>query len=853
MSDSRREFMKLVGFGLAGSYLGASTTSLVAQESANASLAQQVAGVCKRLGPHGWRELFLKLSDAAIDLADDDIIDALTKPIAKIDRSVPGFEDFAEEGKRGIEPGSPARSLLFHALASSNVVQNGFGKPLEAFPTLAEIEIVENFVYGVLPPSMDELKAQAQDAPLGIVVFCREYRSGRRTVHGKHADLCFSRTATARTGTIEAMYDGRRRDFVGLDDQNPFAFRVIPTRFAAYIAMQSKGDARSFGPLRAVDDDKDRDFWVPMHKLFAGRECLRGYDLIVDFEAHFLNEKLRRLHIFFEEGGFGTDWDESARRHFPFVMKDGMIAAFASHAAYGTGVIEPRPHPLFEKAKYKGQPLTFEVPGAFTNEDGGLWFSSLQIVADSADSAFEDGIAYADGTNANLGRTAPEYINARHKILPDGSEVDLNQDPQMMEIIHKGGYRARHYIDFTGDGWIVASSPQLVEQIDMQVPAYVGIAPPDFFPAFSQGDLMEWWSDEAPEQIREGVWCIPPLALSDLRMAGNVTLDAGFNIHDDTITAVVSHPDAGKAKQRPYVAGDAAIFTRLPDGSNGVFDPGWDFSQDTLKTSNGSKLYLANYGLGVPFIEDAKLCAALGSYWPAVSPDSTRTFQPGKKPEGRLWPWPTIVPLTDEEIGSKPLPSGEYLPWDGLRGPAEVVHEGRRMMRYPDILHVDYLNHEGRLTASLTAKIDLDECKARVVAMAAVYWALGIYEHDYLKDGDWHVGLKNEARLNDDLARSLGLNRLQLAKSKLAVGSFRKIQAEAEVRAARQQTEAALDGNSLYRFQVYTPGDEIRDPQDFRYLLVEIKEPLLFYVDPQQVLMRRENGTWEKQALFATP
>ena len=220
--------------------------------------------------------------------------------------------------------------------------------------------------------------------------------------------------------------------------------------------MKVKGDMDSFGPLRSVAGDKDRDFWVPLHKLFAGPECLQGYDLAINFAAHFVNEKLRRLHMFLEEGGYGTNWKEADRKNYPFVMKDGVIARFSKNAAYGTGVIEPTAHPLFEEAEYKKEPLTFEVPGKYTSQPGGLWFSSMQIVADAGDGVFKDEIAYMDGTNPHLGRTAPEYINARHKILPDGTEVDLNEDPKMMEIIRKGGYRARHFIDFTGDGWVSA-------------------------------------------------------------------------------------------------------------------------------------------------------------------------------------------------------------------------------------------------------------------------------------------------------------------------------------------------------------------------------------------------------------
>ena len=92
--------------------------------------------------------------------------------------------------------------------------------------------------------------------------------------------------------------------------------------------------------------------------------------------------------------------------------------------------------------------------------------------------------------------------------------------------------------------------------------------------------------------------------------------------------------------------------TGLPDGSPGLFDPGWDTSQGIYYTDPNRPLqkFLTAYGLGSPFIEDAKLCAALGAYWPGVAPDSTRTFQPDKKIAGNFYPYPTIVPLTDEEM-----------------------------------------------------------------------------------------------------------------------------------------------------------------------------------------------------------
>ena len=136
--------------------------------------------VCQRLAPEGWRDLLLAVSHDELDIAAADLSAMLAQPLSQIDRTVPGFEDFALEGTRGIEPGSPARSLLFHALASPNVFRDGAGNDLSAFPTPAEIEAVENYVYGVKPPSLDDLQAQADDHPLAVVVFALEYRTGTR-------------------------------------------------------------------------------------------------------------------------------------------------------------------------------------------------------------------------------------------------------------------------------------------------------------------------------------------------------------------------------------------------------------------------------------------------------------------------------------------------------------------------------------------------------------------------------------------------------------------------------------------------------------------------------------------------
>ena len=129
-------------------------------------LIDQVRVACKRLAGSGWHAL---LNHHGLDIEARDLASELAKPLSRIDRSFPGFEDFAREGMRGIEPGKPAHSLLFHAFASPQVLTFPFDAgqvPLKDFPTLAEIEAVEDYVYGAHPPSLEGLRAAAHGAHL---------------------------------------------------------------------------------------------------------------------------------------------------------------------------------------------------------------------------------------------------------------------------------------------------------------------------------------------------------------------------------------------------------------------------------------------------------------------------------------------------------------------------------------------------------------------------------------------------------------------------------------------------------------------------------------------------------------
>jgi hypothetical protein len=727
------------------------------------ALIDKVIEILNRLAPLGWKDLLLQ---HGLDITASNLRLELTKDLTRINRQIRGFEDFSLEGRRGIEAGNPSRSLLFHAFASPNVVQG-----ISGFPTLAELETIENYVYGVVPPSIQDLRVRSQGEALAIVVFSSEYRPATETVHRKHADMCFSRTGVARVGTAEALYDGGRRGFLPFVADKPNAFRVLPSRYSAYIAVRRRGNQASFGPLRFQAGDSNLQFWVPLHKLFNGTECLRGLDLQVSLNASHVNEKLRRVHLVMQNAG----WGEPDISNSPFIFTEG-IAEFATNPDFGDGLLIPVVHPnLVEVAKYKGKQLTFKVP-AFSQT-----LSSSLLLPSNGEA-----------------RPAPEYVHARHRLLPNGEIENLNNFPNVENIVQKGGYDALHYIDFSGDGWIEALCPQLAVDIPRNIPAYSLVTAPDFFPNTDQGELMDWTEQSVPSRLRQNLWARRPEALCDDRLAANIELKgANFRAEDKTVTAIVSLPLTTAVGQTQLNVSPTMRHSYLPDNAAGIFAPGWDVSRDRTQGVE----HFAAYGLGSPFPEDSKLCAALSTFWPAVAPDAARTFQPNPN-------WPTISPLTDEEIGQV----GNQ-PWDGVAGPKVVRRNGRNVAEYSDFAHADYVENSlaNKFSLSLTGKVDIREYQARVLAMANVYQLLDITSQ---------------------------------AKGQWSVLSFRSITtSNTELQQAQTQAGRRLQGN-IYRFEIYRHGDSNLDPTNPRKRLVEMLEVATLFVAPTAALVKRASSDW---------
>ena len=123
---TRRDFLRLTSAGLCAALMGGTGPASAAAEP---PLISQVAALCQRLAPLGWREMLLAVTGGALDITAADLAVELAKSV-QVDREFPGYGDFALAGSRGIEPGRPDESLLYHALAAPTVVSDAAGRPL---------------------------------------------------------------------------------------------------------------------------------------------------------------------------------------------------------------------------------------------------------------------------------------------------------------------------------------------------------------------------------------------------------------------------------------------------------------------------------------------------------------------------------------------------------------------------------------------------------------------------------------------------------------------------------------------------------------------------------------------------
>lgn len=690
-----------------------------------------------------WAQLF---SAHGLDISLP--IGALEKELERplpIDRSAPGFEQLALGAYRAIEPGNPALSLLFHAFASARVSPNSANV---RFPSLAQLDVVENYIY-----SRVRARIAMFNDPV-VAVFAYQYRDRDQTTHRAHSDLVYSRTGIARVGSEDPLYLPERRCF----EPRPSGtrgFRVLPARYATFIA-ERRPQPPDGSVMRAVPGDAALTFLFPVHKLFAGDECLfeldkDGEEVPVNLpdlkytDCH-INEKLARIHA--SEGNLGyipsminPAFDLSKP---PFVRDSRTDRSIVRLTSVGASVlVEPVAQPLvslaLQRVADKEELVRFVVPKlSEVHGRKNRYWSTFEIPADGGS------------------RAAPEYVNIRTEVRHEAGRVvlaDLNQLPSadFDRKVREGGYEAAHFTDGSCDGALTIEPITALGALPIQ-PAYSLVTAIDYFPSVDQVQVEEWlerrsgrsigvadiqgqFPQGGPQPMSDGrfEWNRERGELTLTRQLPNCTLphpinagERAFSLADSsnyTATAVVGSPPASKSLSAASLSSRRGP-TWLPDAASDVFAPGWDVSQHQTANQN---MYAA-YGLGSPFPEDAKLCAALNSFWPAVAPDSARTY--GWRPPS---PWSktgtaltTAIPLTDSELGYHPghprVIAGEVAAakgWDGDHGPFVVNMAGARFVDASNPLRADQTRAalEGHGGFSGLDAIDTDEFIRRMEAL----------------------------------------------------------------------------------------------------------------------------------------
>lgn len=670
-----------------------------------------------------WGPLFSK---HGLDISKSlSLLDMELERTLPVDRTVSGFEDFALGAYRAIEPGRPGMSLLYHALASPGVIPS---ETNAEFPTLEQLDIVENFIYSRARARIDMFNDPV------VTIFAYQYRQRDRTTHRAHADLAFSRTGVARVGNESAKYVPICRGFDPRPSVNR-GFRVLPARYAAFIA-ERRPQSPNGSVMRAVNSDSDLNFLFPVHKLFAGDECLFKIDENgetvpinlpkIRFVERHVCEKLARIHNPADNLGYIPPLSTPAfdLKTAPFIRDSQVTTDLVEMSAVGSSVlIEPIAQPLISVAQQlvagKQEVARFVVPAPATvHGRKNRYWSTFEISA-NGDS-----------------RAAPEYVNIRTEVRNEAAGVvlvDLNQmaSGDFEDKIGTGGYEAAHFIDNSCDGAISIEPIADFGAIPI-APAYSLVTAIDYFPGVDQVQIEEWLERRSgrsigmadiPEQFPQGgpqpmsdgrfEWSVALAELAHTRQLPNCALphpvrvgETAFSLADPTnytATAVVGSPPAGGSVGTTFSVSSFTP-TWLPDAASDVFAPGWDVSQHQSYNQN---MYVA-YGLGSPFPEDAKLCAALNSFWPAVAPDSARTY--GWRPPA---PWSkkgnpltTSIPLTDAELGyiaEHPRVIANEVNsapgWDGDYGPYIVTIAGARFIDASNPLRADQTRAalEGRL------------------------------------------------------------------------------------------------------------------------------------------------------------
>ncbi len=670
------------------------------------ALIDDVKSILNDLASHGWSNLF---AIHGLDITANDLATELLDKELTIQRT-DGFADFHPNAKHGIVPSSPAESLLFHGLASPAVQSSSITR----YPTLTELDTIENYIYSLSNKSIEDIISKYGEENLFIALLSSEYRIAARTPHKRHADVVYCRTGLSRVGDSPATYHDHRRSFWLHPDNDGNSISVMPSKFNAFICIKRR--IQNSDAVLDTHTDQFNEFCFPVHKLFSGQECISvdksmpNLNLVYS-ELH-LQEKLKKCHeLPAAQGGLEIDRTVYDLTRPPFVrtsLTDNLVNVRQNGSICE---IVPEARPIIEFAKQDGQFVVYDAdPRRTIGNRSNRFHSSLQIPL------------------VNGSRLAPEYVNMRFEIQNGApiSYADQALTPRDYVVkINNMASKPVHIIDNTCEG---AVSIQELPDLNLEIlPGYSVVAAIDFFPLVDQYEIDKFINSSANQlgvffpqggsaPLSNGRILVNPAILNP------ETNNRAFAANDNTLTAIMSAADTLNSQLPEAVKLDEVSTSFLSDAAANIFAPGWDLS----RAADANSEFLSVSGLGSPFPEDAKLCAALNSFWPAAAPDASRTFAHGM----------TVKPLTEREVGvhnQHPFKNdlgGSNHGWDGEFGPFFQKLNGQEFVNFSSIFFSDYCDNmlKRKFDVSLLAEIGTAKLIERMIFLRDAYLRLDQFQ-----------------------------------------------------------------------------------------------------------------------------
>lgn len=765
----RKKFIKTGSLAILGLYccpmisafadvpkIGNKQDTKVYLERPSLDLQQRMDQLLNWMSQNGWFDYLESVIGIKLPLEREEWLKPMSGEVLKRVQENAECMDFG--GDSLLNPGFPQFSLLYHVMASPRVRP----KNITAYPSIRDLDLMEDYIFSL----MELPESYLDSSKYTLAVLSYEYRPaykipaalGLSIENPIYADFVFSRSGISRIGDEPHNYDGKMRSYNNKPKEYKKAknIAVTPARYALFlveVVTLEDFQTPNVALLSYEKGDKQRDFIKPVRKI------VKNEDLNFVFGEYHRNEKLKRLANFKIKSNKPIDQviisSNFNRDKAPFLresskdesgntlINDG--SEMVALELIGSSVLlSSVPDRFVRPAIQDGKRITFQVPAKWENTYySNRRYGSFKLISpdskDGSDLIITDGILRSHRRTARFGtpRNAPLFANIKY-IHKQGAEIHMNENFENFdqEIIN-GRYQASLFEDSICDGCISVKFDygSFGSYLSSDVlPAFSVVTAPDFFPLVDSNDIYEFYGEmryALDEHFLEG----GTSNLSWLRLYANSNIlnpfsrEPAFPLSQkaaDTIFAISSvnqRTKRGTTEMAINFERDYSATTFLPDSASGIFYPGWDATFSGNEKDN--ERFFATFGLGSPFPEDMKLCAAANGMWPVTSPDAGRTFQGGlesikvynRKPS-------TSIPLMDDEIGyhqKSPyvvdFDNKASFGWDGEQGPfiQKIKQEpGKCFVNFTDIARADYVAN------CLDPKIGFDMSKLRMLESSEV-------------------------------------------------------------------------------------------------------------------------------------